>query len=550
MVSLFVEKTIRQLGKTENISSVDVLSTLLASYDGETRKLAFDALYRKKTAEVYLLLFHHFAKNEVVWKECPSVTTERLSKLTEVAFRSDKPALKSKAAEIILKYNLYENLPIVVANLESSDLKQVEQAKTMLLSLANSFYKDLASAPSETERRNLDRRREWFVQQLDGPIKRYAVHGVEELIESLLIVTKKDYDTMRTVTGDHRSAACMKIAELLETGDHVSYIRLLLSYLPDVSTPAVIDGILERRSDVLFVRKLLEVVGPNPSLNLKDALKRFKNFEWFRPENPELPEIMEFLEANTVQLLMATEFSKSRVIALHRFFMRLPSCNLRRVSAEAMRRIVGDEVNKLLLEHLDDPDGPTAATIFRILKSRAVPELDHHFFKLVERSEEEIRTAIYEMIPELHAESFASRIGQMTPNTAKKLGRYVRQIDPNTFKVINDDIMSPIPVRRYSACALAAATGYAADFKNRLIELADIDDEINVRAAALQALGSVMTKDAVDVIKAFLEDHSMDMRDAAGNALREWMSNYQALNESLKNKTTGPYFEKEIQKMQ
>lgn len=550
MVSLFLEKTIRQLGKTENTSSVGILSTLLVSPDEEARQLAFDALYRKKTPDVYLLLFHCFVKNEATWQDCSSITTERLSKLADAAFRSDKPALKNKAAEIILKYKLYENLPLVVANLENSDPNQAQQAKTMLLALAESFYGDLASAPSETERRNLDRRREWFVQQLDGPIKRCAVHKIEELIEALLIVTKKDYGTMRTVNGDHRSAACMKIVELLETGDHGSYLRLLLSYLPDASSPPQIDQVLENRSDINFVRKLLEFVGTNPPLNLKDALKRFKNFDWFKPENPKLPEIVEFLESNAVQLLMASGFSKNRMVDLHRFFMRCPSCNARRASADAMRRMVGDEVNKLLLEHVNDPDGPTAAMIFRILKSRGVPELDHHLIELVERPEEEIRSAIYEMIPELHAESFAARIGQMMPETAKKLGRYVRQIDRNTFKVISDDIMSPIPVRRYSACALAAATGYASDFKDRLIELVDTDGEVNVRTTALLALGTVMTKDALEVIKAFLEDRSMDMREAAGNALHDWMSNYQARNESQKNKPPGSDFESEMQKIQ
>jgi HEAT repeat protein len=530
MTTQFTDKTIRFLGKTENPSSIELLVPLLDSTDDEARSLAFDALYKKKDPDIYVTLFNVYAKKVDTWSRFECVNEDRLTKLADTALRDKTSSVRKRAAEIILEYKLYGTLPTVVRYLEGDDKEMAVKSKEMVLALADSFYKDLVNAGDILNRRNLDGKRDWFVQQLDSPVKRFAFNKIDELIQALLIVTKKEYATMKTVFADQRSAACTRAIELMESGSHGSYQRLLLSYLTDSSSPAVVDELLARRSDADFVRKELDIVGPDPSMDVRDALKRFKSFSWFTPSNPQLSEIITGKEQEAVRLLMSSSIPKPNVVSLIRFLLEQQSVNARRCAADASRKLVGDEINKLLLEHVNDPDAETAAIIFRILKSRAVPELDPLFVTLVERPEPQIRQAIYDTVPELHAESFASRVGSLPAITARKLGRYVRLVDPNTAKIVGDDIVSPIPVRRFSACAVAGATGLADFFKDRIIELADKDDEPNVRIAALQALSTVMKREALDVIKAFLNDRSLNIRDAANAALRDWMVSYQAQN--------------------
>lgn len=526
-MSLFQLKTIKYLGKSTNPSSVEILRPLLDSSDDDLRFAAFDSLFLRKDDDIYVLLFRIVLADEERWKDAKCLTPERWARLANSAFRCENAKVRDAAAQAIVKYKIYEALPNVLLYLEGSDAAMARTARGMLVQLAESFYQDLANAPSDLERRNLDRRREWFVQQLDAPIKRFAANGIDELIQSLLIVTKKDYETIRTIIGDHRSLACKRASELLRFGDHGSYVRLLLSYVPDADSPAVIDEILTTRSDKIFVRKLVEMVGVNPSYDFRMALKRFKDFSWFDDMNPDLPDLLEGIEPCAIQLFQASGMPKEKMVRLYRFFFENPSFLARRTAAQSIRRLVGDEVNDLLLEYVIDPDAETAATIFRLLKSRNVKELDHMFLQLVERPEPEIRQAIYDTMPELHVEAFASRIGQLPTETAKVLGRFVRNVDPNTFKVVNDDIHSPIPVRRQAACGVAAATGLAPEFEHRLLELAETDDETNVRLSAIAALGCVLTKESVETLKMLMSDRSVDIQGAAAAALKDWMTAYQ-----------------------
>ncbi len=527
-MTAFQEKSIKFLGKNDNPASVEILSKLLSDPVSDIRQAAFEALFLKGGPEIYTLLFKHFVNDEEFWSALTFLSGERLARLADVGFRGENAQVREAAAKIIIKYKLYETLPGIMLYLEGSDKAMAKLAAQMISQLAELFYGDLASAPSDLERRNLDRKREWFAQQLDAPIKRFAANGIDELITSFLVIAKKDYDTMKTIMSDHRSAACKRVAELLEFGEHASYLRLLLGYVADAGAPAVIDEILVRRSDPMFVRRMLEVIGDNPSMEFKEALKRFKGFDWFTTGNEKLGELVDGLEPCAVQLLAASSMPKDKMVRLYRYFLERPAVESRRAAATAVRRLVGDEVNRMLLEFVNNSDPQTAATVFRILKARNVAEVDQIFPTLVERPDPEIRQAIYDTMPDLHIESFASRFGQMTAGTAKTLGRYIRLIDPNTLKVINDDIISPIPIRRLSACGVAAATGYALDFAPRIIEMAETDDETNVRIAAIAALGSILTKEAIEAIKFLINDRSMDIRDAASSALREWMAAYQA----------------------
>ena len=527
-MTLFQEKAIKLIGKSENPAAVDILVTLLTHPDSDFRKLAFNILYLKKAPEVHVLLFKQFLKDEEFWGQPGVIPGERLAKIADAALRDVSGQYRQTAAEIAMKYKLYEILPTVILYLESQDKQFVETMRKTLLHLSESFYNDIMEAP-EAERRNFDRKREWFVLQLDAPIKRYSVNAIDEVLESLLIVGRKDFDTMKLVLADHRSTAAKKIAELLRTGTHRSYLRVLLNYVGDPDSPGTMDIIISERSDPLFVRKLLEFIGRDPSPEFRSALKRFQNIAWFDARNPELPNLVEGLEQNAIQLLQSISLPKERVIPLYQFFLERQSVESRRSAAESVRLLVGEDINRMLLRFVDNSDSQTAAILFKLLKSRNVEGIDGIMPKLIERPDQIIRHAIYEMMPELHVETFASRISQMTPMTAQTMGRYVRLVDPNTFKVIDDDIKSPIPIRRASACKVAMVTGYGKDFLVRIIEIAERDDEMQVRLSAISALSTILVKDALETLKRLSGDRSTDIRDAVEAAVNAWAAAYHAM---------------------
>ncbi|MDR0327948.1 MAG: hypothetical protein LBI05_06615 [Planctomycetaceae bacterium] len=521
----FQEKTIKFIGKSENPAAVEILLQLLGHLDSDIRKQAFLALYLKKNQGINVLLFKQFLKDEGYWGDPDVMPTERLAKIADAALRDPSKKYRQTAAEAAMKYKLYEVVPTVVLYCESQDREFANLMRTVLLQLAESFYEDIVNAPAG-ERRNFDRKREWFVSQLDAPIKRYSISANDEAIQALLIVTRNDFDLMKLAAADSRSPMAKKMGEYLRTGTNRSFIRVLLNYTCDPDSPGTMDQIISERSDPLFVRKLLEFIGPDPNSDFRATLKRFQDIAWFRADNPELPGLVADLEPNAVQLLESANFPKDRVIPLYRFFLERESVESRRAAAKSARWLVGEEINQLLLSFLDNSDAQTAAILFRLLKAREVAGVDKILPALIERPEPEILQAIFDMMPELHVEAFASHVNQMTPLTAQRTGRYVRLVDPKTSSVIEDDIKSPIPIRRTTACKVAMVTGYAKDFLPRIIEIAEYDDEMTVRLAAISALSTVLTKESLETLKKLSADKSTSIRDAVELAIKDWATEY------------------------
>ena len=527
----FQDKTIRFIAKLDNPAAIEILAQLLNHHDTAFRKLAFGLLYLKKSPEIYVHLFKQFLNDEEYWSNPEIVARERLAKIVDAALRDASGKHRQTAADAAMKYNLHEVLPTVVLYSEAQDKELAALMRKVLLHLSESFYDEIMNAPPE-ERRNFDRKRDWFVSQLEAPIKRYSISAIDEALQSLLIITKKDFDLMQLIMSDHRSAAAQKVREFLRTGDHRSYYRILLNYVDDPDSPGMMDEIISERSDPPFVRRLLEYVGRDPSPEFRSALKRFNDLSWFKSDNPELPELVEGLEVNAVQLLQSVGFPKYRVIPLYRFFLEQESVESRRAAAESVRWLIGEEINFMLLQFVNNSDSQTAATLFRLLKSREAFGIDEVLPKLIERQDTIIRQAIYDMMPELHVETFASRISQMTPMTAQKIGRQVRLVDPNTYKVIDDDIKSPIPIRRAAACKVAMVTGHAKDFLQRIIEIAEMDDELSVRLAAISALSTVLVKEALETLQHLMNDRTTDVRDSVAIAVKNWAAAYRAAAET------------------
>lgn len=518
----FLEKTIKYLGKCENPAAIELLRPLLAGDDLKVRGLAFEGLYIKRDPEILRELFAEFVANPERWQNVPQVTPERLGKMVQAVLESNDMEQIRAAVPIIRQFKIFEAMTSFVTLLESSDNDSAKFGAEGIMMLGEMFYTELLGAATPTDRSNLDRKRQWITSELDGVAKRYSVHGFDEPIKALLLVSKKDYETFQSITADFHSSVCKRMMEILATENHPGYYRLLLSFVDDPDSPPAIDLILADKQEPLFVQNLLKVVGNNPDENAKKGLRRLKGFTWLRPNNPQLPELIKDLEVPFIRLITSMALPREELLALFRFMMNKGTPEGRRAAAEALRPYPGDDFNALILEVIDDPDPTVCAHLLRILKNRGVKEADAIIARCVERNSEIVNKTIYDLMPDYRIDSFLSRMGQYPESQARDYGRIVCRVDPNTVKIIGNEISSFVPLRRAIACDAARFTGLCAHFKEQLYKIGESDEEASTRAAAFRALSELLTKEAFIVLQNGTTDRSLAVREAAELAVRHW----------------------------
>ncbi|MGL6225963.1 MAG: hypothetical protein ACRC10_04965 [Thermoguttaceae bacterium] len=520
------DKTVKFLGETENPAACDILRVLLDSQDWPTRSAAFEALYLKKDQTLNLLLLSKFLEDEENWMKVPAVNTDRLARLFEAATRANDPALLTTSIQMVLRWKIYDGLKSLLPFLDSPRADLAKLAGESILSLAEKFYDEMAACTTVAELRNLDRRREWFSAELEDAVRRYSVHGMVEPIKAFLLVARKDYASFLNIMGDHHSAASKKILELIETGDHGSYLRLLLSFLEDSNAPPQIDAIICKRSDARFVRNMLSIAGQAQNAQAKQPYKRFKDFAWMKPNDPHLPELIESEEASFVQLFTNIGLTREKQIEMFRFVFSKCSAEGRRAAAESLRAFPGDDFNALLLDVVNDPDPAACATLMKLVKSRNMKEAEQVIGQCLERSEPQIMQAIYDIVPDYHIESYLQKVVDLDPQEALTRGRIVRKVDENAEKVLSAELVSAVPVRRIAAITAVRYMGFGREYQDYLIKMVREDAETTIRVAACTALGEVLTVESLRTLKEATEERSLALRTAATEAIQRWSQLY------------------------
>jgi len=528
MGTAFFDKTVKFLVQTENPAANDILRILLDDPDWKTKAQAFDALFLKRDNTISLDLFSRLLLNEEEWLNTTAVNPDRMGRLADAAIRSNDLELIRQAIDLTLRHKLYDGLKSILPLMDSPKEELAVLAANAVYGLCEKFYEELAACTSATEMRNFDRRREWIVSELEDTVRRFGVHGMIEPVKALLIVTRKDYESFLGIMTDQHSQTVKTILNLLETGDHGGYLRLLLSFVMDAGSPPLIDQILCRRKDVKFVRYLLQVIGPTAlPPDVKQAFKRFKDFDWLPIDNPDLPEILEGMEGGFVQLITNISLPRERVIELLRYVFAKCSPEGRRIAAEAFRGFTGDDFNALIMEVVNDPDPTVCSIILKIIKSRGFKGADQAIMHCVEqRSEPAVLQAVYDLMPDFHIDSYLQKVIQLTETGAALLGRIVHKIDPGTDKALASEITSIIPVRRIAAIKAFQYMGLGKEQQDTIIQLMQSDDDMNVRLAACQALATILTIEAIRALKDATQDPAFALRSAATEAVEKWMALY------------------------
>lgn len=526
MITATFDKTVKYLAKSENSAANDILRALLQADDWGVRSHAFDALYLKKDNAINTELFVRFLEDEQRWMKTDVVNPDRIARLVDTVIRGGDERLRNAAIDVVLRLRIYDGLKSVLPLLESPREDEARLAANAIFSLAEKFYQELAACTSSTELRNMDRRREWFSTELEGAVRRFSIHGMVESLQAFLMVTKKDYASFLSVMGDHHSDAVKKILDFLEHGDHGSYLRLLLSFVDDPDAIPQIDIIISSRTDVKFVRYLLEVVGPQAGAQTKQALKRFKDFQWLSQDHPDLPMILEGLEPNFVQLITNISLPREKLIEFLRFVFAKCTPEGRKSAADAFRALGGDDFNVVLLEVAEDPDPGVCSMLLRLIKSRNLKEGDQIIMRCVERNEPELLQTIYDLVPDFHLESYLQKVDQFPEPIARTLGRIVKKVDQGTDNILHSELSSTAPVRRIAAINTIRYMGIARKFQDKLCALLENDEETKVRIAVCDTLCTVLSREAIQALKDATRERAFALREAAEIAVQKWMELY------------------------
>ncbi len=511
-------KTIEFLAKTGNQAAVEALIPGLDSRFPEVQQAALQALLDRRDPLGQQAILERLDFNNPVWNELLEHKHGRLSQALRDAVLGDSLDDCERACQAIVRYREYDLVPVLITAAEAVDTESSEIAAPTILELSKSLYDDLTRQRDYSDRRDPQFVRRIAVGHLEQSAERYPQHRSAEIMESYLILAKRDNALLQTVLYNAQHPCYLPFLEILANAKHVGVIRLLLEFLDSNQTPAAILSTIAQRADRGFVRRLIGRWRDHATPAMRNSIRRLDNIPWGRVEAGIFDRLEEADQVAVLDLLLASGMPREELFAVVSFFLTQGTKASRHAAMQALADFSGPEADALVTSCLQAKDPVTVIAAISQARARNLTACVPQIIALAESPDEDIRQAVFDNMPEFHFERYWAGFDLMDEKTRKANGALVKRVDPSYFKRLQEELCSTKRSRRIKAAALTEAMQLAPRVEEHLIEYLQDEDEL-VREAMAEAIGGCNSVIARKALEQAADDRSPNVRNAVLTSL-------------------------------
>jgi hypothetical protein len=511
--------TMSVLAKTHNEAAVRVLLGALDASEPDVQISALRAILARRSASAERELLRRWHTLSKQWKTIIADSGGRLSSVIRDAILSSDEQLHRNGCDAVLAFRDYDMIPALITAAEDKSNPQANRSAETLLRLADALCGEIAAPRDYHNRRDPQFARAHVTGDLEQSIERFDQHKRREIVEAFLMLAGHENPFLNHILQHPHDTAYVTLVHLLSHSPRPGVLRLILNSLESPRTSSAIYSILAHRDDVTFVRHMLAHFVDEVPRATKNNLKRIESFSWLRDDLKLLSELNSEEQRGAIQLTMASGMNRIRVFEVLDFILTHGETEARRAAAAALTEFRGVEANAAVVRALEDDDPTVRAIIVRQLRDRGIRGAMTTLFELVDSPDEVVREAARESFAEFTFERFLATLGTLDDGAMAETGQIVKRVDPNALNGLQDELKSPLRVRRMRAIQMAVAMTAVIECESSIISLLQDDDHI-VRAAAAEALVQSPSVASRNALRDAILDRSQSVRDAAEHTLQ------------------------------
>lgn len=516
-----LKTTIRLLSETDNEAAVWVLLSALDSPNAAIREEALGAILKRRSPAAHREILRRLHLADERTKEIIGRHHARMTQAMRDALLGNDSPLCTNACMAAVWFRHYDLIPALITVTENQNSPNSSLASKTLTQLVELLYTELAESPPISRHRNVSLTRNRVVGDLEHSVARFGRHRRRAIIDAFMLLVHRDNATLKQILMDPHHAAFVTIVEAMAKSSAGGVIRLLLSFLEDVHAPSVTLVTIAKRADRRFVAYLLHAIGAEPSLIVRQNLKRITSINWLQNELSLLDELDGQAQQGAVKLVMNTGIPRKQAFTVVSHLLQHGQTGGRRAAAEALRAFSGAEANALALLALQDEDPDVQAHILVQLRSRGIPGALPHLVEMVDSPHAIVRNAARESLAEFSFKRFLAAFDMLDDEVRQSTGMLVKKIDSQTLPSLEAELVSQVRSRRVRAIAIAQAIDAVPSVEALVVRLLYDEDHL-VRAQAAAALARATSPASLDTLQELaLNDQSPTVRTAARKSLNE-----------------------------
>ena len=514
-----LDQTFQILATTNNEAATQLLVDAVDGRDREIQNGALRALVRRRSPAGHSELLQRWSDLSERHKATIADQNSRMSASLRDALLSSDVELAAKGLDAVVRLREYDLISTLITIAEDKSHARAEGAARAVLTLSELLYDEVAAQRESRRRRDPRLTRKYIAASLEESVRRFDQHRRVDLLEAFLLLTGSNNGHLKQVLQNPHAKAYLPIVNLLGQSTRPGIQELLLSFLEEDQPPSAIHGILARRKDVPFLRRLFPRFGPGISRPLRLNARRIESFGWLKDGLSILKALGDEEQRGVVGLIMASGVNRLEACEVIQYLVREGTVNARRDASEALAEFHGADANRLAIECLQDEDVQVRANVVRQLRDRGIPGAMQRVLSLIDSPEDQVAEAACDSLKEFSFDRFLASFDLLDEEVAQSTGNLVRKVDRQAIPQLRIEFKSLSRTRRLRAIAIAVAMDGVPDIESELIEMLSDEDHF-IRAEAARALVHAVSPAARQALRTLLVDESPSVQEAAEQTLQ------------------------------
>jgi len=454
------------------------------------------------------------------WKAILEEKHGRMTHALRDAVLSADAQLCQNGCQGVLWFREYDLTPALLNAAEDESNPNRDLVGATLLSLAELLYDELATPRDYKNRRDPQLVRQHVVGALELSVQRFNKHRLPQVIEAFVLLVNRENATLKQILLDPLDPSYLAIVDTLIHSPRGGVLRLVLSFLDDPHAPSAAISLLARRSDDRFIDCLLRKIGYEPSVTAAQNIKRIENLAWLQVQPDVLDRLDDSAQHGAVQLAVRSGMNRRAVFKMLEHVLLMGKPGGRRAAAKALEQFSGAEANALALRFLSDDDPHVQSHFARQLRQRGIPGALTRLIELMDSPQPMVRDAAREGLAEFSFRRFLGVFDLLDEDVRRSTGAMVKKVDPESPKVLIEELNMLSRTRRLRAVSIAVAMDLVGQVEDALIQRLKDEDHL-VRTEVARALGRCRTLKSREALRDALGDRSVVVQTAAAQSLRE-----------------------------
>ncbi len=516
-----LQTTFNLLANTPNEASAELLLPALDSFETVIQEGALTALLNRRSVAGQHELLKRLHRVNDRWRKILHDNRGRMSRGVRDALLSGDEQLFRNGCQAAVWFAEFDLMPALITVVEDSSSPHGRLAAETLLTLARDLFGELAAPRHYADRRDPQLARTHCLNVLESSVQRSPKHRSHEVVEAFLILANRENPTLRRILADPRDPMYVVLVQALRTSEHPGVMSLLLNFLEDAHAPMAPLGVIGRRPDAPFIRRLLERIGATPSTTITGNLRRIDAIDWVRGRPALLGEFDGPLQQAAVNLVVASGMKRWDYFILLEYLVRNGQKAGRIAATVALAELHGAQANAAVQRALGDSEPEVRAAALSQIRHRGITGALAKLIAALDSPHECEREAARGSLSEFTLQRLIAAFDHLDDAVRFSTGQLVRKVDPNCENLVRVELDSLSRTRRLRGIGATVALGLVTEMEERLIDLLGHDEDHLVRQNAARALSQANSLAAVEALEAAHKDRNVPVQAAARESLDE-----------------------------